>query len=612
MMFHVKAGVKDIYLRANARLRLRPLLNTSPYVGGYAFSLLERPILDYEGLNLANLADNKLIKNFLINQISQVLVDPNQLYFALSTEPEVVRRLKAPFPIGLCVFQVIEAENLPAFDNPQFLLPNPFCVVRIGGVQFETPIVFNTYDPYWDTMHASPIHDLHEMIKIELFDKDALSADDYVGAVEFRIKDIALDLNLNGLDKWVPISRSSAGALHFRCTYFRLQYRLTTEQLRANQRLLQSSALKFPLGVLSIYVYWLELAAHVKQDAVPLLQLKHNGMMFESQPLPLAVSEDEDSSKKNKGQETAADLQQILSRSKRRFVVEQRFQVTTMDPFHEIVELSVLDVSGFNVKTLKPLQVFANRVLGGCTISLNSVLDKQTRLNAIRSEAKRSSNGRQTLNQRERGEDLVVDDDDDNDCEGLRLDFELAGRSSNVSKQLTGRLRLFARLSCCHISDQVYRNLQRKPYIKANPDQPTSETSFFRRILLQPGPSFRHPLRTLKTLKSPEFAFLQAPRVRVANQQSPPPAHLNSNYCHVKLRFVWTERKRLHFEVLNVTNVPSELIDKPKTRFSIRLMLVDNKVDSSSVKTQGKFYSKLLINQFQFVLKILLIKIQFE
>jgi hypothetical protein len=117
LCFAVRAGVRDVSLRANARLRLRPLLTHPPFIGGCAFSLLDRPALDYEGVQLANLADNRLIKSLLVAQVGKLLLEPNALFLPFTVHPELTRRLKAPQPIGLCVFQVIEADNLQLADR---------------------------------------------------------------------------------------------------------------------------------------------------------------------------------------------------------------------------------------------------------------------------------------------------------------------------------------------------------------------------------------------------------------------------------------------------------------------------------------------------------------
>ena len=123
IFFRMNAGVKDIYFRCNARLFLRPLMDCSPYFGGYSFHLLDKPIVDYEGINFANLADNQLFKNYLVNQIAARIVIPNCIYFNMFDEEEVIRKIKQPIPIGFCFLQIIEAENLPIIDQKTFFFP---------------------------------------------------------------------------------------------------------------------------------------------------------------------------------------------------------------------------------------------------------------------------------------------------------------------------------------------------------------------------------------------------------------------------------------------------------------------------------------------------------
>ncbi|RWS26628.1 extended synaptotagmin-2-like protein [Leptotrombidium deliense] len=207
----IKGGVKDIYFRGNARVVLRPLITESPYFGGLSFCLLERPIIDYDGINLANLADNKLFKNFLLSYIESILVDPNKLHFSFSHDPEITRKLKFSAPLYLCHFQIYEAENLPKMDLGKFFLFNgladPFCLIRVGSSQFETQIVFNSINPYWGETHSAPVQDIYDQFKIDIYDKDALSADDFIGSVEFQIKDVVGEEEPHGKDKWVPIGK---------------------------------------------------------------------------------------------------------------------------------------------------------------------------------------------------------------------------------------------------------------------------------------------------------------------------------------------------------------------------------------------------------------------
>jgi hypothetical protein len=394
------------------------------------------------------------------------------------------------------------------------------------------------------------VHDFSEPIKVELFDRDALSADDYIGAIEFRVRDVALDRNLNGRDKWLPISRASAGALHFRCTFLRLRWTRSIRQLKAVQRLIQSSALKFPLGVLSVYVYWIKLYDNASQsDSAPMLQLRHNGLEFESLPL-ISVP--------NEAYPSRPDASRV-----RTWAVEQRFQFNLMDPWHEIVELNLLDLSGFHASSLPTLRVFGKRSLGRCTLSVCSLLERQARLLQTLRQSHAASNADHT----------TASD------HGLRLELDLFAKhySESSERKPIGRIRLFTRLSSVCVPPHVYQNLQRRPHVRADPHQPTSRMSFVRRLLLKPTDSLLHPLHTLRTLRSPDLpALLQTTRMRVADHRvtfDPPRTYLDGTNCYVSLRFEWSEHKRLNVHVLGVTCPPANAI-KLGNRFFVRLELL--------------------------------------
>lgn len=460
----------------------------------------------------------------------------------------------------MLIIQKLSETFLLLFYRPNDL----FCIVRIGPMQFETPVVFDSLNPFWDCSHTSPVHDISEPIRVELFDRDALSADDYIGAIEFRVRDVALDRQLNGLDKWLPISRVASGALHFRCTFLRLRWTLSIRELRSAQRLLHSSALKFPLGVLSVYVYSIKLYESIIQsDSPPVLQLRHNGLSFESSPLVNWTDE-------TIGRKKEENLQ-------RSYPVEERFQFNLMDPWHEIVVLDVLDTTGFRPSDLAALRVFDERSYGRCTLSVKTLLERQARLlQSLRTQDR--------TNNTPGSSHLSASD------HGLRLEFELFPKyySNSNDRKPIGRIRLFARLSFVCVPPKVFQNLQRKPHIRADPFQPTSTMSFVRRLVMKPTHSLRHPIHTLRTLRPPDLpALLQITRTRVTDDRlkfDPPRTYQDSNECHVSLRFEWSEHKRLYVHVLGVTSPPKEAI-KYGVKFYVRLILVALNISTSSTKT---------------------------
>ena len=157
--------------------------------------------------------------------------------------------------------------------------------MRIGGNRFETPIVYHSANPYWFTTHSAPVHDLFDEIKIDIYDKDTLKAD-YIGSIEFMLKDVANDIKFNGVDKWLPISRSKTGNLHFRITYFELINELTKSMFTSLTTKVQKSQVKFPLGIFILYIYDLTLNESLYRDKlISIIQIRFNGSTYQTLPI---------------------------------------------------------------------------------------------------------------------------------------------------------------------------------------------------------------------------------------------------------------------------------------------------------------------------------------
>lgn len=281
-----KAGVKDVYFRGDAIIVLRPLLQTPPFIGGLSFCLNAPPLIDYEGMNLANIADNKIFKNFFVGIISSFLVSPNKIYVPLLNNPNIKRELKFPLPIGLCYVQIIEAENLPPIDPNKCCIfegsSDVFCKVKVGDYQFMTSIIYGNLNPYFGQSFSAPVHDFNDLLKIELFDKDAISSDDFMGSVEFKTSEISEDKNFNGRDKWLPIGKSPSGSLHFRIAVFELSR--DKKQVNKISLAIKESSCKFTPAILSVYIYYVSHISTIDEEInlKPVVVLKFSKQSFET------------------------------------------------------------------------------------------------------------------------------------------------------------------------------------------------------------------------------------------------------------------------------------------------------------------------------------------
>lgn len=415
----------------------------------------------------------------------------------------------------------------------------------IGGSKFDTPVVYRELNPYWFTTHSAAVHDLYDLVKIDLYDKDTLKSD-FIGSVEFILRDVASDINFNGVDKWLPISRSKTGNLHFRVAYFELTTEITKLVLSNLNEKMQRSIVKFPLGLFSLYIYELTLNELLYKDKLmPLIQIRFNGATYQTLPID-----------RKKG-----------SRS---FFVEECYQFATSNPNQDVIEFVVLDVSGFNLAKLVSVDMLSQKIIGNCAISLSTILNKiifvkeQKQGDDFKEDKTVKTNSRYLSNEG-----------------GFVQRIELfTSHSHKKRRRLVGYMKVFVCLSLCKLDPTVYENLQQRLHVKTNPDQLTSDTSFLKRMLSQPTNSLMSPLRTLHNIKLAAFAeSLHEVNVAVMDDVAILPMDLDQDSCYVKLRFFWPERKRIFIEVLRVINVPKNFLLK-HLKYSLSVSLGHSKFKS--------------------------------
>lgn len=81
--FSSRAGIKDVFLRINMRIQLRPIVDSPPFIGGLSVSLLDLPTINYTGLNLGEMAELKFVRTLFMNLISAYLLQPESISIPL-------------------------------------------------------------------------------------------------------------------------------------------------------------------------------------------------------------------------------------------------------------------------------------------------------------------------------------------------------------------------------------------------------------------------------------------------------------------------------------------------------------------------------------------------
>ena len=82
---------------------------------------------------------------------------------------------------------VVKANNLSEAD---FMgKSDPYCVVKVGGTTNTTRHIDNTCDPVWNETMQFFVASKPESIAFDLWDKDNIGKDDFLGTSEFKISD---------------------------------------------------------------------------------------------------------------------------------------------------------------------------------------------------------------------------------------------------------------------------------------------------------------------------------------------------------------------------------------------------------------------------------------
>jgi hypothetical protein len=126
--------------------------------------------------------------------------------------------------IGIVAIDVVEAKKLPAMDfNGK---ADPYCVFSLGTrTLHKTKIIYKTKNPSWNESFKVTIGTLETnyLLKIEVWDWDRGSKDDFIGNVEYEVSEL-FDKELK--DVWLPIK----GAKHNERGLLHLRMRLMNQQ----------------------------------------------------------------------------------------------------------------------------------------------------------------------------------------------------------------------------------------------------------------------------------------------------------------------------------------------------------------------------------------------
>ena len=222
-----------------ARITLKPLMHTFPFVGGFELYFLNQPMLEYSLGGIGTFAEmpgaNSIVKTIVEDQIRSRFVWPNKFHLYLpmdlvKTVPNKSFLLSKP--AGTIEIFVPEAKNLLRKDK--YLTgsgsSDPYITLSIGQrkISFRENYVAKTVNPVWNYESKFVIEDSHgQELKIEVFDYDNSSSDDFLG---LKVIDLGALISKQSSDEWITLEDVKHGQIHLKSKWREAKLKLPQGQ----------------------------------------------------------------------------------------------------------------------------------------------------------------------------------------------------------------------------------------------------------------------------------------------------------------------------------------------------------------------------------------------
>lgn len=187
-------GVKAITLRGQLMLRLGPLINEMPIVGGITAYFVDAPELDLDFTGLGNVAEMPVVYGIIQKQIHQAIknamVLPNCIAVPLGTPEQGVEPalLKKPKPLAMLRATAVKATNLEAMDwnLTRKSSSDPFVKITVANDTWKSSVVKQNCNPTWtpEDVHDFVVFDRDQHVWLEVYDQDMVSSSDLIGKAE--------------------------------------------------------------------------------------------------------------------------------------------------------------------------------------------------------------------------------------------------------------------------------------------------------------------------------------------------------------------------------------------------------------------------------------------
>lgn len=148
--------LSDIFIKANLRLELTPLISRFPCFGSITLCCMGKPTIDFSfkvgALDVMNIgaADYNVavvVANVIKSILSSFLVYPKKYVLPMTSDVDM-KALTTPSPVGLLRLTVVKAKSLDIADVLT-QSSDPYVVIKFMESVFKTEIKQRTLNPVW-------------------------------------------------------------------------------------------------------------------------------------------------------------------------------------------------------------------------------------------------------------------------------------------------------------------------------------------------------------------------------------------------------------------------------------------------------------------------------
>lgn len=171
----IKLGINRMFLKGDLLIRLEPLIDEIPVIGGIVVCFLNQPEVEFQYSGLAARVDSNILRSLLQSAVAQALVLPQVVKIPIGTEEQNVdRALLDPAPVGVLRIWALRARDLPSSWPLGSRSRSPYMDVSLETEQWQTSVVYHSTSPEWNEKHDFLVFDKRQEVGIRVCDSKSL------------------------------------------------------------------------------------------------------------------------------------------------------------------------------------------------------------------------------------------------------------------------------------------------------------------------------------------------------------------------------------------------------------------------------------------------------